>query len=59
MANEESPVPTVTVVWDPIEGNDSFDTFTESDEILLPNKWNKTVEGAWRLDLDLEAEHVS
>ena len=31
---------------------------TESDEYLDPKKWNRSIEDAWRLDLDVNQEEI-
>ncbi len=44
--------PTVVVCWDPmldVEGKE--DLIDETEQVLPPRKWNKDVEGAWRMDI--------
>jgi len=33
-----------------------WETSQETDVILLPTKWNKNKEGAWRMDLPVDIE---
>jgi hypothetical protein len=47
---EEQRVPTVCMQWDPIPDCTGWETHTESNQKLLPTRWNKDVVGAWRLD---------
>jgi len=48
----------VRILWDPLPNVVEYHDFTESDEILVPKLWNiaKAVEGAWRMDIDIDAE---
>ena len=50
---ENRTKPTVKVRWDAmpdVEGSE----VTETEQILLPSKWNKDCDGAWRMDVDIE-----
>ena len=44
---------TVRVLWDATEDVDDGNKQVESDQRLLPSKWNKDGENAWRLDIDI------
>ena len=51
--------PIVEVLWDgtpDIQGSEDPST---SDQKLLPTKFNKDKEGAWRMDMDIELEDDS
>ena len=50
--------PTVSVGWDPIPDSDDYNEYNESEQVLLPTKWNKDYEGAWQMDVDIEIENV-
>ncbi len=39
------------VHWDPIPDCTGWEMSQETNQILLPSKWNKDVNGAWRMDL--------
>ena len=56
---KEQRVPTVHVRWDPIPDCTSWESSTESNQKLLPTRWNKDVVGAWRLDLPIDVEDTS
>ncbi len=56
---EEQRVPTVCVCWDPIPDCTGWETATESNQKLLPTKWNKDVVGAWKLDLPIDIEDTT
>ncbi len=46
--------PTVVVRWDPmpdVKGKE--DLSDETQQVLPPRKWNKDVEGAWRMDINV------
>ena len=43
-------VPMVRVRWDPTPDCTGWESSTESNQKLLPTRWNKNVVGAWRLD---------
>ena len=50
----EKAKPTVVVRWDPmpdVEGKE--DLSDETQQVLPPRKWNKDVEGAWRMDINV------
>ncbi len=50
----EKAKPTVVVCWDPmpdVEGKE--DLSDETEQVLPPCKWNKDVEGAWRMDINV------
>ena len=51
---EERRQPTVRVLWDPMPDIEGCDEAEESDQTLLPSKWNKDVSGAWRFDVDID-----
>jgi len=44
---------TVRVLWDATEDVDGRNEQVKSDQRLLPSKWNKDGENAWRLDIDI------
>ena len=51
----ENAKPTVVVLWDPmpdVKGKE--DLSNETQQVLAPHKWNKDVEGAWRMDINVE-----
>ena len=48
--------PTVRVLWDEMPDCTGWETSQETDVILLPTKWNKNKEGAWRMDLPVDIE---
>ena len=56
---EEQRVPTVHVRWDPTPDCTGWESSTESNQKLLPTRWNKDVVGAWRLDLPIDVEDTS
>lgn len=45
--------PTVQVLWDAMPDCDGYEKPTETDQVLLPTRWNKEVDGAWRMDIDI------
>ena len=45
--------PTVNVLWDVMPDVDEYANKTEDVVELLPSKWNKDCDGAWRMDIDL------
>lgn len=50
----EKVKPTVVVRWDPmpdVKGKE--DLSDETQQVLPPRKWNKDVEGAWRMDINV------
>ncbi len=50
----EAKRPTVVVHWDPmpdVEGKENLSE--ETQQVLTPRKWNKNVEGAWRMDINV------
>ena len=49
----EKSQPTKRVLWDATEDVDGGNKQVESDQRLLPSKWNKDGENAWRLDIDI------
>ncbi len=55
----EQRVPMVRVRWDPIPDCTGWESSTESNQKLLPTRWNKDVVGAWRLDLPIDVEESS
>ena len=56
---QEQRVPMVRVRWDPIPDCTGWESTTESNQKLLPTRWNKDVVGAWRLDLPIDVEESS
>jgi hypothetical protein len=51
----ENAKPMVVVLWDPmpdVKGKE--DLSDETQQVLAPRKWNKDVEGAWRMDINVE-----
>ena len=61
----EKAKPTVVVHWDPmpdVEGKENLSD--ETQQVLPPRKWNKELEGAWRMDINVgivedDEEHES
>ncbi len=61
----EKVKPTVVVRWDPmpdVKGKENLSN--ETQQVLPPRKWNKDVEGAWRMDINVgivedDEEHES
>ena len=50
----EKMKPTVVVRWDPMPDVDGKEnTIKETQQELPKRKWNKDVEGAWRLDINV------
>jgi hypothetical protein len=50
----EKTKPMVVVRWDPmpdVEGKEDLSNKTQ--QVLPPHKWNKDVEGAWRMDINV------
>jgi hypothetical protein len=56
---EKQRVPMVCVRWDPIPDCTGWESSTESNQKLLPTRWNKDAVGAWRLDLPIDVEDTS
>jgi hypothetical protein len=55
----EKKKPTVLVHWDPmpdVEGKEN--SSEETEQVLLPSKWNKNVEGTWRMDINVNVGNV-
>ena len=51
---ERSSKPKVTVKWDALTDVDGKEGMAiEGEQELLPSKWNKDVEKAWRLDVNI------
>ncbi len=51
----EKVKPTIVVLWDPmpdVKGKE--DLSDETQQVLAPRKWNKDVEGARRMDMNVE-----
>ena len=44
---------TVKVYWDPVPNSDKYSDHSTSSVDLLPTKWNKDSNKAWRLDIDV------
>jgi hypothetical protein len=49
----------VKVFWDPIQDCAGWETSQETVQKLPPSKWNKNVDGAWRMDLPIELNDSS
>jgi hypothetical protein len=50
----EKTKPTVVVRWDPMPDVDGKENSIEESQQELPRrKWNKDVEGAWRMDINV------
>ena len=52
----EKAKPTVVVLWDPmpnVKGKEDLSD-NKTQQVLAPHKWNKDVEGAWRMDINVE-----
>ena len=45
--------PKVNVLWDAMPDVDKYKDETEEEVVLLPSKWNKDCNGAWRMDVDI------
>ena len=43
----------VCVLWDAMPDCEGYEMPKETDQALLPSKWNKEVDGAWRMDIDI------
>ena len=52
----ESTQPMVWVLWDPMPDVGGYETAKETNQRLLPSKWKKDVDGAWRMDVEVEVE---
>jgi hypothetical protein len=55
----EKKKPIVLVHWDPmpdVEGKEN--SSEETEQVLLPSKWNKNVVGAWRMDINVYVGNV-
>jgi hypothetical protein len=51
----EKAKPTVVVLWDPMpDVNGKEDLSDETQQVLAHRKWNRDVEGAWRMDINVE-----
>ena len=50
------PKPQVKIMWDPAPDIEGSKEGEERDQILLPSLWNKNVDGAWRMDVDIFVE---
>ena len=51
----EKAKPTVVVLWGPmpdVKGKEDLSNKTQ--QVLAPRKWNKEVNGAWRMDINVE-----
>jgi len=46
----------VEVEWDPIPDAEGYEDITVSNQKLLPSKWRRDKEGAWRMDVDIDIE---
>ena len=46
------------LLWDVIPDCTGWETPQETDAILLPTKWNKDTEGAWRMDFAVNIEDI-
>jgi hypothetical protein len=49
----------VRVRWDLIPDCEGWEESMETDQILRPSKWNKDVNGAWRMDLPIDIEEAT
>ncbi len=50
----EKAKPMVVVRWDPmLDVKRKEDLSDETQQVLPPRKWNKDVEGAWRMDINV------
>jgi hypothetical protein len=47
------------VCWDLIPGCTDWEALQETYQILLSSKWNKDINGAWRMDLPIKFEDVA
>ena len=45
--------PTVKVLWDATPDIAGYEEQSESDQVLLPGKWNRNCENAWRMDVEI------
>ena len=50
---EERTKPTVLVLWDAAPDIAGSEEAMETEQILMPGKWNGNVDGAWRLDFNI------
>ena len=50
----DSKQPMVRVLWDPMPDVGGYKTAKETNQRLLPSKWKKDVDGAWRMDVEVE-----
>ena len=55
---EDCSKPIVNVLWDAASDIEGCEEKTQSDQILMPSKWNRDVEGAWRMDVDIAVNNV-
>ena len=55
---EDCSKPIVNVLWDAASDIEGCEEDTQSDQILMPSKWNRDVEGAWRMDVDIAVNNV-
>ena len=46
----------VRVLWDPMPDVGGYEEAKETDQWLLPSKWKKEVDGAWRMDVEVDVE---
>ena len=56
---ENRSKPTVRVLWDPMPDVGGYEDAKEADQWLLPSKWRKDKDGAWRMDVELDIESNS
>mmetsp|Transcript_29604 Transcript_29604/g.62781 ORF Transcript_29604/g.62781 Transcript_29604/m.62781 type:complete len:567 (+) Transcript_29604:520-2220(+) len=52
-AYTERKKPTVRVLWDPMPDVGGYEEAKETDQFLLPTKWKKDKDNAWRMDVDV------
>ena len=55
---EERSKPTVVVLWDPTPDITDSEEASETEQILMPGKWNSNVAGAWRMDVNITIDDV-
>ena len=58
-AYEGRSKPTVRVLWDPMPDVGGYEEATETDQHLLPSKWKKDKDGAWRMDVEVDIANNS
>ena len=48
----------MNVLWDAVSDVEGCEEETQSDKILMPSKWNRDVEGSWRMDVDIAVNNM-